>query len=148
MTTKVEDGFAVAVADYIQEEMFPPHRGVVLVFNPVGGDDLVVAFGNDAYQGDERTKLYADRLERLLRERFGNATLGVDSSDEHYTWSIVVIPNSGRPARYMIEEVEAMLYRCYQESRGLADNDGTVWVMAEIHRREILSHTGGDPLSV
>jgi hypothetical protein len=48
----------------------------------------------------------------------------------------------------MIEEVEAMLYRCYQESRGLADNDGTVWVMAEIHRREILSHTGGDPLSV
>jgi hypothetical protein len=147
-TTTIDNGFAVDVADYIQENLFAPHRGVVRVFNPAGGEDFVVAFGNDAYQGDERTRLYADRLERLLRNRFGNATLGIDSGDQRYTWAIVVAPTGGRKARFMVEEVEALLYRCFQEARGIAEGDGMVWLMAKIHRREIIDRTGGEPLSV
>lgn len=126
-------------ADWISRHMFPPHRGVTIAC-AANGRQWLVAFGNDGYSSDPRTKRYADRLRDCLRTKYGEAELGIDSSEERYTWAIVVPVAERQSATVMIEPAEAILYREYCLARNLPEDDGFVWCRAEICRREIGEH--------
>ena len=144
-TLTIEKQFANAVADYISREMFPPHRGVIEVHNPFGGCRCLVAFGNDAYGQDERTRCYVDALlEELGRH---DPVLGIDS-EEGYTWAIVVPLFDNDLAPFFRAAIEHELYVRYRESRGLADDDGFVSCRKSICDGEIMQHTGGEPLTI
>jgi hypothetical protein len=144
-TLTIGKQFASAVADHISREMFPPHRGVIEVRNPFGGCRCLVAFGNDAYGQDERTRAYVDALlEELGRH---DPVLGIDT-EEGYTWAIVVPLDDDDLAPFLGAAIENELYVRYRESRGLADDDGFVLMRKSICDREIIEHTNGEPLTI
>ncbi len=144
-TLTIEKQFANAVADYISREMFEPHRGVVQVHNPFGSCRCLVAFGNDGYGQDERTRCYVHALlEELGRH---DPVLGIDT-EEGYTWAIVVPLFDNELALFCRAAIENELYVRYCESRGVADNDGFVSCRKSICDREIMQHTGGEPFTI
>lgn len=146
-TSPLSHQFAQAVANHISEHMFPPHRGVTEVRNPFGGCRCLVAFGNDAYQTDERTRRYADALLGELHDQgMWDARLGVD--DDGYTWAIVVPLDDDEAVPLFRAAIEDELYERYREARGLADNDGFMQARKSICDREILEHTAGEPLTI
>jgi hypothetical protein len=146
MTTKtIGQQFANAVADHISRHMFPPHRGVIEVRNPFGPEPLVVAFGNDCYSQDDRTRTYVDAL--LAEIGRHDPVLGIDS-DNGYTWAIVVPIDDEALVPFFSSAVEHELYVRYREARGLADDDGMVMLRKRVCDREILDHTNGEPLRI
>ena len=147
-TVSIGEQFSQAVANYIGREMFPPHRGVIEVRNPFGGCRCLVAFGNDGYGQDERTRQYADALlAELHEEGMWDATFATDS-DEDYTWAIVVPLDPDEVVPVVRELIEDALYARYRESRGLSEDDGFVLCRKWICDREIMQHTGGEPLTI
>jgi hypothetical protein len=146
-TATIGQQFAKAVAEHIARHMFPPHRGVIEVRNPLGRQPLVVAFGNDGYTQDERTRRYADALlhELAVQGRW-DVELGVDG--EGYTWAIVVPIDDDEAAPLFRAAVEDELYAWYREARDLAADDGFVLARKSICDREIIQHTGGEPLRI
>jgi hypothetical protein len=144
-TLTIEKQFANAVADYISREMFPPHRGVIEVHNPFGSCRCLVAFGNDSYGQDERTRCYVDALLEELGRL--DPVLGTDT-EEGYTWAIVVPLFDNDLALFCHAALEHELYVRYRESRSAADDDGFVSCRKSICDREIMQHTGGEPLKI
>jgi hypothetical protein len=144
-TTTLSQRFANAVANHISEHMFPPHRGVIEVRNPFGGCRCLAAFGNDGYMQDTRTRQYADALLHEVAEQgLWDAELGVGS--DGYTWAIVVPLDDDEAAPLFQAAIEDELYERYIESRG--GDDGFVLARKSICDREILEHTGGEPLTI
>jgi hypothetical protein len=146
MTTAVSNDFECAVANYIANQMFPPHRGVIEVKSPFGDRPLVVLFGNDDYGNDDRTKRYADRL---LAQYCGwgfNARFGVCT--EVYTWVIVIRDRGDEHGCPRLNVFEDDLYLAYRQARGLASDDGMMFAMASIHKRELIEHTSGNPVVI
>jgi hypothetical protein len=147
-TVAIGKQFANAVADHIGREMFPPHRGVIEVRNPFGGCRCLVAFGNDAYSQDERTRQYADALlVELAEQGMWDVELGIDS-EQGYTWAIVVPLDDDEAAPLFQAAIEDELYAQYRAARSLADDDGVVVLRKSICDREIAEHTGGEPLTI
>jgi len=144
-TMTMEKQFANAVANHISREMFAPHRGVIEVRNPFNGSTYVVAFGNDGYDQDPRTRDYVDGLLEELERH--DPTLGIDT-DDRYTWVIVVPLDDDDTGFFLRAVIEHELYVRYRESRGLAENDGFVVCRKSICDREILQHTSGEPLPI
>jgi len=144
-TLTIGKQFANAVADQISRDMFPPHRGVIEIQNPFGGGRCAVAFGNDGYSQDERTRAYVDAM---LGEMAANdPVLGIDS-DDGYTWAIVVPLGDDTVAPFLAAVIEHVLYVRYRQSRGLADDDGFVLTRKAICDREIIEHANGEPLKI
>ena len=147
-TLTIGKQFANAVADHISREMFPPHRGVIEVRNPFGGCRCLVAFGNDDYGQDERTRAYVDALlSELVDQGMWDVQLGIDS-DEGYTWAILVPLDPDEYPEVLHPLIEDALYARYRESRGLADDDGFVLMRKSICDSEIIQHTYGEPLTI
>jgi hypothetical protein len=146
-TTTVSQRFANAVANHISDSMFPPHRGVIEIRNPFGGCRCLAAFGNDGYSQDDRTRQYAAALVDELSEQ-GLWDVDLGTSDDGYTWAIVVPLDDDEPATVLMELIEDALYSRYIESRGLDYDDGFVLARKRICDREILEHTGGEPLTI
>lgn len=145
-TLTIGKQFANAVADQISRDMFPPHRGVIEIQNPFGGGLCLVAFGNDGYSQDARTRAYADAL--LGEMAVNDPVLGIDSA-EGYTWAIVVpLDDDTHHAPFLAAVIEHELYVRYRESRTLADDDGFVLARKAICDREIIEHTDGEPLTI
>ncbi len=145
-TLSIGEQFSQAVANYIGREMFPPHRGVIEVRNPFGGCRCLVAFGNDGYGQDERTRQYADALLDVLHEEgMWDAKLATDS-DEHYTWAILVPLDDDESVPLCQAAIEKELYERYIESRG--GDDGFVLARKSICDSEIMQHTDGQPLTI
>lgn len=143
-TLTIGKQFANAVADHISREMFPPHRGVILVQNPFGGLCLA-AFGNDGYSQDDRTRAYVDAMLETTGRH--DPVLGIDS-DEGYTWAIVVPVKDEALGPFLLAVIESNLYAMYRASRGLAHDDGFVLARKSICDREIIEHTNGEPLTI
>ena len=144
-TTSLSQRFANAVANHISDNMFPPHRGVIEVRNPFGGCRCLAAFGNDGYMQDTRTRQYADKLVHELNEQgMWDAQLGIDS--DGYTWAIVVPLDEDEAVPLFQAAIEDELYERYIESRG--GDSGFVALRKSICDREILEHTGGEPLTI
>ena len=120
-TLTIGKQFANAVADHISREMFPPHRGVIMARSPFGGGYCFVAFGNDGYSQDDRTRTYVDALLNELGRH--DPELGIDT-DEGYTWAIVVPVDDDTQAPFLGAVIKHELYVRYRESRDLADDDG------------------------
>lgn len=138
--------FANAVADHISREMFPPHRDVIEVRNPFGGCRCFVAFGNDGYRQDDRTRAYVDALLAELGQH--DPVLGIES-DEGYTWAIVVLLDEHNyHAPFFRAAMKRKLYAKYCESRGLADDDGFMLARKSICDRQIIEHTDREPLTI
>jgi len=146
-TTTVSQRFANAVANHISDKMFPPHRGVIEIRNPFGGCRCLAAFGNDGYRDDARTRQYADELVHELAEQ-GMWDVELGTSEDGYTWAIVVPLDDDEAAPLFQAAIEDELYERYIKSRGLADDDGFVALRKSICDREILEHTGGEPLTI
>jgi hypothetical protein len=146
MKTATLDGFADAVANYIFNGMFPPHRGVIEVADPRGGRPLIVLFGNDGYLRDDRTKRYADRLYAQYCGWGFDADFGTCS--EGCTWVVVIRSDDNVAGDLRLEAFEHDLYDAYRYARGLQANDGMVQAMASLHRRETIEHTNGRPITV
>ena len=147
-TLTIGKQFASAVADHISREMFPPHRGVIEVRNPYGGCRCLVAFGNDGYGQDERTRQYADALLDVLHEEgMWDAKLATDS-DENYTWAILVPLDDDESVRLYQAAIEDELYAQYRAAHDITDDDGFVLLRKSICDREIMQHTDGEPLTI
>jgi hypothetical protein len=69
----------------IQEQLLNVRRGAVAWRRP----GLAVAFGNDGYAQDERTCRAVAWLRHNL-PRWGAAVLGCGTSDDGYTWALLV----------------------------------------------------------
>ena len=146
-TLTIGKQFANAVADQISRDMFPPHRGVIEIQSPFGGGGgrCLVAFGNEGYSQDERTRACVDALlEDLGRHA---PVLGIDTHDG-YTWAIVVPLNDDDLAPFLGAVIEHELYAQYRKARGLEDDDGFVLCRKSICDREIIEHTNGEPLTI
>lgn len=148
MTTTVRNGFADAVAEHIAQTMFPPHRGVIEVLNPHGGEPHVVLFGNDGYRQDDRTTRYVhDVLHELWDRGWHDADLGIDG--EGYTWAIVVpIGDDGCDGAVLRIVFRQLMYGHYCRARGVSDTDSFVRARASICDREIIEHTHGEPRTI
>jgi hypothetical protein len=145
MTTTTKGRFADAVANYVHEQMFEPHRGVIQVADPRGGRPLFVLFGNDSYLDDDRTKQYADHLFAKYRRNGYGVEFG--TGGEGYTWAIV-LSNFGYGDRQWLDALEQDLYRAYRRARGVHADDGMVQAMGSIHKRETIERTNGQPITV
>jgi len=147
-TLTIGKQFANAVADHISREMFPPHRGVIEVRNPFGGCRCLVAFGNDGYRQDERTRAYVDALlSELVDQGMWDVQLGIDS-EEGYTWAILVPLDPDECPEVLHPLIEDALYAQYRAARGLADDDGFVLCRKSICDSEIMQHTYGEPMTI
>jgi hypothetical protein len=76
---------AIRMADYVAEQMFEAHRGAM----PWIQSGIAVAFGNDGYQQDKRTKQEAQFL-RTYCELKGIPVLGFATTDDDYTWTMLI----------------------------------------------------------
>src|SRR5262245_11060657 len=81
------DAEAKAAANYVLDEMFETHRGVI----DWGDEPVTVAFGNDGYGTDERPRREVAAL-RMALKIAGLTELGFGLSDdeEQYTWAMVI----------------------------------------------------------
>jgi hypothetical protein len=70
--------------------------------------------------------------------------LGIDS--DGYTWAIVVPLDEDEAVPLFQAAIEDELYERYIESRG--GDSGFVALRKSICDREILEHTGGEPLTI
>jgi hypothetical protein len=144
-TATIGQQFAKAVAEHIARHMFPPHRGVIEVRNPFGGQPLIVAFGNDGYTQDERTRRYTDALVHELAEP-GAWDVEFGTDDEGYTWALVVRLDHNDDPATMRQLIEDAMYARYIGSRG--GDCGFIGLRKSICDREIIEHTGGEPLRI
>lgn len=146
MTTTTKGRFADAVANYVHEQMFKPHRGVIQVADPRGGQPLFVLFGNDGYLEDDRTKQYADHLFAQYRRHGYGVEFG--TGGEGCTWVVVIRSDHNVAGELRLEAFEHDLYDAYRHARRLQANDGIFQLMASLHRRETIDHTNGRPINV
>lgn len=146
MGLRAGETFADAVANYIQENAFQPHRGVVAVKAPQSRRVVwVAAFGNDGYTEDERTQRYVRKLKATLgKSKEVEAGLSADG----YTWVILVPVAKHENYRVVLNIVDGFLYGHYCKVREIDQNDAEFNFMMKLHRNELIEATGGKPIEI
>lgn len=106
---KKDDRLAAEAVEHYGAEMFQRHRGVD------SWRGRLVAFGNDAYKEDSRTREQV----RLLREEAAGAGLkeaGFAVSSDGYSWALLFRTRRGHDDG---EALNAALTAAWKKSRGI-----------------------------
>lgn len=146
MSTQAGNSLADAVANYISENAFHPHRGAVAIKDPqTRRVAWVAAFGNDGYTEDERTERYVKKLHATLgKSKRVEAGLSADG----YTWVILVPVAKQENYRVVVNIVDGYLYGHYCKERRISPDDGIFNARMAIHRRELIEATDGKPIEI
>jgi hypothetical protein len=111
MSQEVPNPDWAGIADWISDNLFEAHRGVLR-----RGGRLVV-FGNDGYR-TPAVKREAELMRAWLEAR-GYAVERLATGGEEYAWAMVAVPPAGPVA---VEPVENALWECYAEAKGLGSS--------------------------
>jgi len=106
---------AVEAADRIKAHRFDEHNGAACFWKR----GVFVAFGNDDYTQDEKSRGAVD----LLRQRLDDLQItelgfGVDSSDG-YTWTMLVEPEEFLSEDAFVEELASLVTEARRISKGI-----------------------------
>ncbi len=104
---------ARVAAEYYQEFRQHAHRGAE------AGDRRVIAFGNDGYQDDPRTREQV-RLARHRAVGLGLVEEAFGTSADGYTWAVVYRVGPPADAGDAAEALDDLVWRAWEEARGLA----------------------------
>ena len=106
---------AIEAADRIKAHRFDEHNGAACFWKR----GVFIAFGNDGYTQDEKSRGAVD----LLRQRLDDLQItelgfGVDSSDG-YTWAMLVQPEEFLSEDGFVEELAALVTEARRISKGI-----------------------------